>query len=266
MLDRFNRHINYLRISVTDRCNLRCRYCMPESGIKLVSQEEILTFEEIFDFVGVAVKLGINKVRLTGGEPLVRKGIVQLVEMLASIPGIKDLGMTTNGILLDRYAEDLAAAGLTRVNISLDSLDKGNFQYITRVGKLENVFRGIKSAQQAGLNPIKINCVVKDNIKEPDAISVNEFGRKNGMQVRFIKEMDLESGLFSVVKGGDGGKCHICNRLRLTSDGFLKPCLFSEVGYNIREYDYETALKLAIGNKPEKGSLNNVNNFYNIGG
>jgi len=239
---------------------------MPESGIKLMSHEEILTFEEIYDFVLVAVKFGINKVRLTGGEPLVRKGIIQLVEMLASIPGIKDFGMTTNGILLDRYAKDLAAAGLTRVNISLDSLDKGNFQYITRVGKLENVLRGIKSAQQAGLNPLKINCVVKDNIKEPDAISVKEFSRRNGMQVRFIKEMDLESGIFSVVKGGDGGKCHICNRLRLTSDGFLKPCLFSEVGYNIREYDYETALNLAIGNKPEKGSLNNVNNFYNIGG
>ena len=239
---------------------------MPESGIKQVSHKKILTFEEIHAFVQVGVKFGISKVRLTGGEPLVRKGIVQLVEMLAATPGIEDLGMTTNGILLDRYANDLADAGLNRVNISLDSLDDGNFQYITRVGKLEKVLTGIKSAKKAGLNPVKINCVVKNNVKEPDALSVKEFGKSNGLQVRFIKEMDLESGVFSVVNGGDGGKCHLCNRLRLTSDGFLKPCLFSEVGYNIREYGYETAFKLAVGNKPERGSLNNVNNFYNIGG
>jgi cyclic pyranopterin phosphate synthase len=239
---------------------------MPEQGIKLVSHKEILTFEEIYDFVQVAVEMGINKVRLTGGEPLVRKGIVQLVDMLASIQGIKDLGMTTNGILLDRYANDLAKAGLNRVNISLDSLDAGNFQYITRVGRLDDVLKGIKSAQKAGLNPVKINCVVKNNAKEPDALRVKEFGLNNDIQVRFIKEMDLESGIFSVVKGGDGGKCHICNRLRLTSDGLLKPCLFSEVGYSIRDHGYEKALNLAVGNKPERGSLNNVNNFYNIGG
>lgn len=239
---------------------------MPEKGIKFLSAQDTLSFEEIYDFVKVAVGSGIHKVRLTGGEPLVRKGIVQLVEMLASIPDIKDLGMTTNGILLNRYARDLAKAGLDRVNISLDSLDAGNFQYITRVGKLENVLDGIKAARDAGLNPVKINCVVKDRGLDQDAKEVKEFGEKNGMQVRFIKEMDLESGVFSVVKGGDGGKCHICNRLRLTSDGYLKPCLFSEVGYNIRQYGYQEALQLAVGNKPERGSLNNINNFYNIGG
>ncbi len=266
MLDPYRRQINYLRISVTDRCNLRCRYCMPEKGIKFMSAEDILSFKEIYDFVNVAVDSGIHKVRLTGGEPLMRKGIVQLVEMLASIPGIKDLGMTTNGILLNRYAGDLAKAGLDRVNISLDSLDAGNFHYITRVGKLENVLDGIKAAREAGLNPVKINCVIKDKGLDENAAKVKDFGEKNGMQVRFIKEMDLESGVFSVVKGGDGGKCHICNRLRLTPDGFLKPCLFSEVGYNIREYGYREALGLAVGNKPERGSLNNINNFYNIGG
>lgn len=239
---------------------------MPATGIKFLSPKEILTFDEIYEFVKVAVSLGIHKVRLTGGEPLVRNGIVQLVEMLASIPGIKDLGMTTNGILLNRYAEDLAKAGLDRVNISLDSLDAGNFQYITRVGKLENVLDGIQAASRAGLNPVKINCVIKDKELDRNALAVKEFGEKNGMQVRFIKEMDLESGVFSIVKGGDGGKCHICNRLRLTSDGFLKPCLFSEVGYNIREYAYAEALEMAVGNKPKRGSLNNVNNFYNIGG
>jgi len=266
MLDPFKRRINYLRISVTDRCNLRCRYCMPESGIKLISHDKILSFEEIRDFVQVGVNLGINKIRLTGGEPLVRKDIVRLVEMLAAIPGIKDLGMTTNGILLDRYAENLASAGLDRVNISLDSLDEGNFRYITRVGKLESVLMGIKAAKKAGLEPIKINCVVKNSSLDQNALAVREFGRNNAIQVRFIREMNLESGVYSIVKGGDGGKCHICNRLRLTSDGYLKPCLFSEVGYNIREYGYEEAYNLAVGNKPEKGSLNNVNNFYNIGG
>jgi cyclic pyranopterin phosphate synthase len=239
---------------------------MPEKGITFLSAEDILSFEEIYDFVKVAVGSGIHKVRITGGEPLVRKGIVQLVEMLASIRGIKDLGMTTNGILLSRFAQGLAKAGLDRVNISLDSLDAGNFHYITRVGKLENVLDGITAARDAGLNPVKINCVIKDKGLDQNAKEVKEFGKKNGMQVRFIKEMDLESGVFSVVKGGDGGKCHICNRLRLTPNGYLKPCLFSEVGYNIREYGYKEALELAVGNKPEKGSLNNINNFYNIGG
>jgi cyclic pyranopterin phosphate synthase len=186
--------------------------------------------------------------------------------MLASISGISDLGMTTNGTLLRRYAKDLAAAGLDRVNISLDSLDAGNFQYITRVGKLESVLDGIRAAKEAGLNPVKINCVVKDGKLNKDALTVKAFGKENGLQVRFIKEMDLEAGMFSVVKGGDGGKCHICNRLRLTSNGLLKPCLFSEIGYNIRTYGYEEALTLAVGNKPRKGSLNNANNFYNIGG
>jgi len=239
---------------------------MPALGVKLVPHDQILTFEEIRDFVKVGVNMGINKVRLTGGEPLVRKDIVLLVKMLAAIPGIQDLGMTTNGILLARYADDLVKAGLNRVNISLDSLDEGNFRYITRIGKLHNVMEGIEAAKKAGLTPIKINCVVKNGILDQDALAVREFGRNNGMQVRFIREMDLESGVFSAVKGGDGGKCHICNRLRLTSNGYLKPCLFSEVGYNIREYGHEAAYILAVGNKPEKGTLNNVNNFYNIGG
>ena len=255
-----------MRISVTDRCNLRCRYCMPEKGTAFLPREDILTFEEIYDFVEVAVHHGINKVRFTGGEPLVRKGFVQLVEMIASIPGIKDLSMTTNGILLKRYVQDLAEAGMKRLNVSLDSLDEGNFHYITRGGRLENVLEGIRAAQAAGLEPIKINCVIKNGRPDQNALAVKAFGDHEGMQVRFIREMDLESGVFSVVKGGDGGKCHICNRLRLTSDGLLKPCLFSTTGFSIREHGYAEALALAVGNKPEKGSLNNVNNFYNIGG
>lgn len=266
MLDRFNRRINYLRISVTDKCNLRCRYCMPEDGIQLMSQDEVLSFKEIVDFVKVGVGFGINKIRLTGGEPLTRKGIVDLVKMIRDIPGIRDLGMTTNGILLSRYAIELKNAGLDRVNVSLDSLDEGNFKYITRIGSLNQVLSGIKAAKDAGLVPVKINCVIKNDSNEPDALAVKEFGLEHGVKVRYIKEMDLEAGVFSVVAGGKGGKCKLCNRLRLTADGFLKPCLFSELGYNIRELGYETAFNLAVGNKPEKGSLNNINSFYNIGG
>lgn len=239
---------------------------MPEDGIQHMSQDQILSFDEIVDFVKLSVDFGITKIRLTGGEPLVRKGIVDLVRRISEIPGIMDLGMTTNGVLLNKYAVELKNAGLNRVNISLDSLDNGNFKYITRVGKLEQVLSGIAAAKKVGLTPVKINCVIKDNSDEPDALSVKKFGLENGVKVRFIKEMDLETGVFSVVEGGKGGKCKLCNRLRLTADGFLKPCLFSELGYSIREHGYEEAFRKAIGNKPEKGSLNNINSFYNIGG
>ena len=134
---------------------------MPEHGIQLMSHDQVISFEEIVDFVKVGVGFGINKIRLTGGEPLVRKDIVILVRMIRDIPGIRDLGMTTNGILLSRYAIELRKAGLDRVNISLDSLDKGNFKYITRVGRLDQVLSGIKAAKDAGLTPVKINCVIK---------------------------------------------------------------------------------------------------------
>lgn len=266
MLDRFNRHINYLRISVTDRCNLRCRYCMPEEGISLLPPHDILSFEEICQFVKVAVRLGIRKVRLTGGEPLLRKGITDLISMLSSIEGIQDLAMTTNGVLLSKYAKDLAFAGLNRVNISLDSIDKENYKYITRIGNLETVLSGILAAKDAGLTPVKINCVIKESKDEPDALEIRKYGDLHGLEVRFIREMNLEHGYFSAVEGGDGGKCEICNRLRLTANGFLKPCLFSDIGYNIRELGYEQALHMAVRLKPKKGSLNNSNSFYNIGG
>ena len=266
MFDRFNRNVNYLRISVTDRCNLRCRYCMPEAGIKLMSHKEILSYEEIVSFTAFAASYGISKVRLTGGEPLIRKGIVKLVRMISAIPGIKDLSMTTNGLLLSRYANDLALAGLNRVNISLDTLNPIHYRYITRYGDLEDVLEGIIAAKRAGLKPVKINCVVKANSKEPDALAVREFSHKHQLSVRFIRQMNLESGSFYGVEGGKGGICQLCNRLRLTADGHLKPCLFSENGYNIRELGYKQAFLNAIKNKPEKGTINQINDFYNIGG
>lgn len=266
MYDKFKRKINYLRISVTDRCDLRCIYCMPECGVDLMSHKDILSFEEIFDVVKFGTDHGIDKIRITGGEPLVRKGIVDLVSMIAKIPQIKDLAMTTNGALLDQFAQPLADAGLQRVNISLDTIDEKQYKRITRVGDLANVLKGINAAQKAGLNPIKINCVIKDSPIEKDAREVAEFCDMNDLEVRFIKEMDLETGYFARVIGGDGGHCASCNRLRLTANGKLKPCLFSDLEFDIRELGVEQAYSKAIGFKPKSGTENKVNKFSNIGG
>jgi cyclic pyranopterin phosphate synthase len=239
---------------------------MPEEGIKLLSHHNILTFDEITDFVKASVARGIKKVRLTGGEPLVRRGIVTLVSMLSAIEGIKDLSMTTNGVLLGQYAEDLKKAGLHRVNISLDTVDPIRFEYISRNGSLKEVIEGIEAAVKAGLTPVKINCVVKESASEPDAASVTEYCIKNGLEIRYIRQMDLVNGHFYVVNGGTGGDCSICNRLRLTSNGKLKPCLFNDVEFDIRELGYERALELATEHKPECGTLNRTGDFYNIGG
>lgn len=266
MYDRFERNINYLRISVTDRCNLRCRYCMSEEGITLLRHEDILSFDEITGFTKVAVRNGISKVRITGGEPLVRKGIEQLVRQISEIDGIEDLSMTTNGILLSEYAGKLKAAGLHRVNISLDSTDPEKFSYITRGGDIADVLRGIEAAKQNGLNPVKINCVIIESNDEEDAIKVADFCRDNDLEIRYIRQMDLVDGHFWKVEGGTGGNCSICNRLRLTSDGRLKPCLFNDIEFNIRELGYDEAIRRAVDFKPECGSTNRSGKFYNLGG
>jgi len=266
MYDRFDRKINYLRISVTDRCNLRCVYCMPEEGVTLLDHKEILSFDEIVDVAKTAVRKGVDKIRVTGGEPLVRKGIIELVKMIGEIDGIKDFSMTTNAILLSKYVDDLAKAGLHRVNISLDTLDPERFKQITRGGDIQKVFEGIEAAKKAGLGPIKINCVIKNNKQEPDAQSVTKFCEENGLFIRYIKEMDLETGEFSVVEGGSGGDCGSCNRIRLTANGTIKPCLFSDISYNVRELGTERAIDMAVGNKPQTGHENHTGKFYNIGG
>jgi cyclic pyranopterin phosphate synthase len=239
---------------------------MPEEGIKLMSHDEILRYDEIVEVVQIAVSMGIEKVRITGGEPLVRKGIVDLVAMISKIEGIKDLGMTTNGILLGKYADDLAKAGLHRVNISLDTVDPEKYKLITRLGDFAEVLKGIEAAKKAGLSPIKINCVIKQSHLEKDAQSVAEFCKENELQIRFIREMDLEKGSFWQVQGGDGGKCSSCNRLRLTSNGKIKPCLFSDLEYDVRKLGAQKALELATGNKPLSGGSNKTTKFSNIGG
>lgn len=266
MLDSFERNINYLRISVTDRCNLRCRYCMPEDGVRLLRHDDILTYDEIAGLTRVAVAGGINKVRITGGEPLVRKGVTALVAMIADIQGINDLSMTTNGVLLAEYATGLASAGLMRVNVSLDTIDPARYSYVTRGGDINDVFRGIAAAQEAGLRPVKINCVIKSTPDEADARDVAAYCISEGLEVRFIRQMELASGTFSVVHGGSGGNCSRCNRLRLTPDGIVRPCLFSDRGYSVRELGATEALRKAVENKPERGTVNHINCFYNIGG
>jgi len=266
MKDQFNRTINYLRISVTDRCNLRCVYCMPAEGVTPISHSEILSFDEIMEVVKKAVSEGVNKIRITGGEPLVRKNIVELVRMIAELEGVSDLAMTTNGILLPKYAIDLAKAGLQRVNISLDTTDPARYREITRLGDIDLVYKGIAAAREAGLNPIKINCVIKKSALELDAQLVAKFCKENDLQIRYIREMDLENGQFWKVQGGDGGDCKTCNRLRLTSKGMIKPCLFSDLEYSVRELGAITALETALNEKPKNGTISKKNNFSGVGG
>ena len=266
MLDRFSRRINYLRISVTDRCNLRCVYCMPPAGVPLKTHADMLAFEEIREVVCVATEMGIDKVRLTGGEPLARRGIVALVGMLAAVPGINDYAMTTNGILLATFAEPLAAAGLRRVNVSLDAVDPARYAETTRGGDVSRVFAGIAAARQAGLSPIKLNCVVKESPSEPDARDVAAYAEEEGLPVRYIRQMRFSTGEFWPVTGGTGGVCRVCNRLRLTSDGMIKPCLFSDLSFSVRELGVREAIRQAVAAKPEVGTASQANSFYRIGG
>ena len=266
MTDPFARTIDYLRISVTDRCNLRCTYCMPPQGVPLRTHNDILTYHEIAAFTAFAVSKGVRKVRITGGEPLVRKNIETLISMLAAMEGITDLSLTTNGQLLEEKAALLKSAGLQRINISLDSLDPEQYRSITRGGKLHPVLLGIRAAQYSGLWPIKINCVLDEEHREAQKEALCAFAQKEGLEVRFIHRMSLQDGHFSVVEGGSGGDCAHCNRLRLTADGTLKPCLFSDLGYNIRSMGYAKALHAAVENKPMKGAYNSSGSFYEIGG
>lgn len=266
MYDSFNRKINYLRISITDRCNLRCEYCMPAEGIRLLNHQDILRFEEILEFVKVAVNKGIDKIRITGGEPLVRKSVVNFVKEMSQISGIRDLSMTTNGVLLEEFAQLLKDAGLHRVNISLDTVDPDRYTKLTRGGDIKKVIKGIVAAKKTGLLPIKINCVINQSSDESDAIGVKAFCEAMGFDIRFIHRMKLDTGKFKIVEGGTGGDCSKCNKLRLSSDGKLRPCLFNDIAINIRETGYEKAIDMALSLKPECGTLSKQNKFNEIGG
>jgi cyclic pyranopterin phosphate synthase len=191
MLDKYKRNINYLRVSITDRCNLRCTYCRPKEGISLKGHEDILRYEQILRVVGQAVKMGFIKVRITGGEPLVRRGFVEFVQRLKKIEGLEDISLTTNGILLERFAKDIFAAGVKRINISLDSLDADRFREITGGGNLDDVLRGIDAADRAGFAPIKINTVVIRGFNDDEALEFARLAMKKPYQIRFIELMPV---------------------------------------------------------------------------
>ncbi|HMB03815.1 MAG TPA: GTP 3',8-cyclase MoaA [Isosphaeraceae bacterium] len=193
LIDSFGRVHNNLRISVTDRCNIRCVYCMPEA-VAFLPRQSLLSFEEIERFVRVATTLGIDKVRLTGGEPLVRRELPKLVAKLAAIPGIKDLGLTTNGILLAPMARALWDAGLRRINVSLDTMDPAKFQELTRRTGFEQVIAGILAAKAAGFDPVKVNAVAIKGVTEDDVVPLGRFAREHGLELRFIEYMPLDAG------------------------------------------------------------------------
>jgi GTP 3',8-cyclase len=302
--DSFQRPINYLRISVTDRCNLRCVYCMPEAGVELMSHYDILSYEEIYTVVKAAAELGINRVRLTGGEPLVRAGLTDLISLLDSIETIEDLSLTTNGILLAQHAVELKEAGLMRVNVSLDTLKPERFRQITRCGRLEDTLQGIEAAGEAGLTPVKINMVVMAGVNDDELTDFAAKTVKDGWNVRFIELMpssaneQVSSKLVSVsdmrkrievmgklepsrVEAGNGPAkyfrlpgangtvgfispvtehfCFQCNRLRLTADGKLRPCLLSDDEIDLKEplrsgaplEELKKLIEKAIATKPK---------------
>ncbi len=303
MKDKFNREIDYLRVSVTDLCNLRCTYCMPKEGVSKKCHDEIISFERIKEIVEACAKLGIKKVRLTGGEPLVRKGITNICRDISSIKGIKELSLTTNGILLAKYAKELKNAGVNRINISLDTLKKDRFFALTRGGNLDDVIQGIEEAKQVGFCKIKLNCVLVRGFNDDEVIDLINFAKNNDLELRFIELMRIgEATKFRsdsylsndyilktipglVLKGEDGVSktygfkdssftiglisplshsfCSSCSRLRLTSDGKLKPCLHSSLEVDLKDLHGEALLakiKEAIIAKPAKHHLNENKN------
>jgi len=279
-VDAYNRSVKDLRISVTDRCNFRCTYCMPLDQYEWISKKEILTFEEITRLATLFVGLGVEKIRLTGGEPLVRQNLDQLVAKVAAISGLKDLCLTTNGALLAEKIDSLKAAGLKRINISLDTLDPEKFRRMTKRGDLEKVLEGIFAAKDHGLHPIKLNAVIERGVNDDDILELVEFSREHGLAIRFIEYMDVGNSnnwtsekLVSKAEilekissryplreiGRDQGSapsvdyefidgrgdlgviasvtepfCSSCTRARLTADGKLVTCLFSQRGHDVK--------------------------------
>jgi cyclic pyranopterin phosphate synthase len=317
LVDPFQRAITYLRISLTDRCNLRCVYCMPEAGIKFVPRQEILTLEEIARIVRIAAGMGLRRVRLTGGEPLVRSGITQLVRWIAETPGIEDISLTTNGMVLAAYAEELARAGLKRVNVSLDTLRPDRFREITRQGDLAAVHEGIAAARAAGLSPIKINVVVMREVNDDEVTDIARTTLEEDWEVRFIELMpfmdeqetcikdtslvlgfvptqevrrQIEGALGplepAATKAGGGPAqyfrlpgakglvgfispltehqfCANCNRMRLTAEGQIRPCLLTDHEVDLKETlrsggsddDLRARILLALETKPDAHHL-----------
>lgn len=296
MIDTFGRRVTYLRLSVTELCNLRCRYCMPEDGICKKDHEEMLTEDEMIAAVETAASLGVTKVRITGGEPLVKKNIVSICRRAAAVPGIEDVGITTNGIALPALAKPLKEAGVNRINISLDTLDPEKYHRITRIGHLDQALAGIHAALDAGFEHVKINAILIGGFNDDEIVALTDLTKKYPVDVRFIELMPMyDGGDFgpeaylpntvvldhlpdAVPQEADGSVarlyrlpgalgnvglispvsnkfCSQCNRIRLTADGKLKPCLHSAEEFNIKGLDREQMLRQfqrAIGAKPEE--------------
>jgi len=317
LIDGHGRKVNYLRVSVTERCNFRCQYCMPEKPFSWVPQEKLLSFEDMFEFIKVGIDEGIEKVRLTGGEPLLRKGLDNFIKMISDYSPNLDLALTTNAYLLEAAAQNLKDAGLKRVNISLDSLDTKVAHKIAQKDILEKVLKGITKAAEVGLK-IKINCVPIKDVNDNELIDLLEYCKERGYEIRFIEYMEnthanVKAGLtsadiqdiirkkYNFTKGeregnspsqsyflDDGYKfgviephlddfCNDCNRLRITAEGFLIPCLYFEdalsIADAIKEKDIKGAaniLKKVLENKPEKNKWGSDDNsdraFYETGG
>ena len=294
MVDSFGREITYMRVSVTDLCNLRCRYCMPEDGICKKMHGQILSEDELLTAIRAAASLGVRKLRITGGEPLVKKNILSICRRASAVPGIRELCITTNGTLLPELAKPLREAGVSRVNISLDTLDAQKFRHITRCGELSQAAAGIRAALEAGFEKVKLNTVLIGGFNDDEIPALAELTRRYPLDLRFIELMPMvESSDFAPeafipctvvlerlpaleAVSPDGGVaklyrlpgaqgsvglispvsahfCAACNRIRLTADGKLKPCLHSGDEYSLKGRDYDgmvEELKRAILCKP----------------
>ena len=300
MIDQFGRNITYLRISVTELCNLRCRYCMPADGVCKKNHADMLTEDEMIQAVEAAAALGITKLRITGGEPLVKKNIVSICRRAAAVPGIKEVCLTTNGVLLPELAKPLHDAGVRRLNLSLDTLNPEKYAYITRNGSLEDFWKGFHAAMDAGFDKIKLNAVLIGGFNDDEIVPLAELTRQYPVDMRFIEMMPMcDSAEFgsdayipftrvlealpeaqplpkdgSVAKlyrlpGAQGNIglispvsahfCGECNRIRLTADGKVKPCLHSNAEYPLKGLSFEgmrAQLEQAILGKPQwHGSL-----------
>ena len=294
MTDAFGRTITYLRISVTELCNLRCRYCMEEDGVCKKSHDDMLTEDEMIRAVEAAASLGITKLRITGGEPLIKKNIVSIYRRAAAVPGIEEVCLTSNGLLLDKLAEPLKQAGVKRLNLSLDTLDAKKYTYITRGGSLDEFWRGFHAAMDAGFGKLKLNAVLIGGFNDDEIVPLAELTRRYPVDMRFIEMMPMCDGAgfgadayipyTHVLQAlpqlcpapSDGGVaklfrlpdakgcvglispvsahfCQACNRLRLTADGRVKPCLHSGAEYPLKGLDLEAMraqLETAICAKP----------------
>ena len=269
MLDGYGRRVRYLRISVTDRCNLRCVYCMPHEGVDWVPHDRIMTLESMAAVARAAAQIGFDKVRVTGGEPLVRRNVLELISMLRAIPGLEVVAMTTNGTLLAPVAADLAARGLTSVNISLDTLDPARYAARTRGGRVEEAIAGVRAARTAGL-PVKLNVVVSpdENAAEEaaDLLALRAFAAEEGCAIQTIRRYDLTAPKQDSPETMRPQPCSACDRIRLLATGHLKPCLHSDLTVLVDSNDIAGSIRACVALKPPCGQATGAHLVSAIGG